>query len=465
MVLQTNNHKMRKIFFLAIPLACSLMSNAQAPELSSWIQNTSGLTGSHYELGTFTPFIDDDLANVQLVEYSDQNVYIHCTGVPAYPTGPFLDGNPAKTAAMEYLFRIPRMPEQNTGTLLEPGLGHIGVWINGVPMYNYADAMSYNGMDIWHRNAVVFENSGFDCSKGHPAPVMGGPGPEVDGKYHHHQNPSVFSNADMPLSDVCDSYPADGLYTPVESIHSPLLGYAFDGYPVYGAYAYSNTDGSGGIRRMESGWAARSITDRTTLPDGTTLSVDEYGPEVGDLYPIGSYKEDFEYTGAGDLDIHNGRFALTPEYPDGTYAYYTTMDEDGNSAFPYVVGETYYGIVAEDNFGMGPVLTSVVIDETTTVYSGADGIESNDVFLGLNAFPNPTSSYVDIQLNHVIQAEAKIDIFDMNGRLVSNSQIVAGSLTARLFVDDWPEGIYIMHLQSNAHQTTIKLLVQRSGSF
>ena len=29
-----------------------------------------------------------------------------------------------------------------------------------------------------------------------------------------------------------------------------------------------------------------------------------------------------EFTNAGDLDEHNGRYGRTPEYPNGTYAYF-----------------------------------------------------------------------------------------------------------------------------------------------
>ena len=53
--------------------------------------------------------------------------------------------------------------------------------------------------------------------------------------------------------------------------------------------------------------------------------------------------EDYEYIeGTGDLDSHNGRFAITPEYQDGTYAYFLTVDETNvdNTKFPYIMGLT-----------------------------------------------------------------------------------------------------------------------------
>jgi hypothetical protein len=124
--------------------------------------------------------------------------------------------------------------------------------------------------------------------------------------------------------------------------HSPLLGFAFDGFPVYGAYGFANANGSGGVRRIVSGYQLRSITTRTTLPNGTQLPPNQYGPAVSTQYPLGYYLEDFEYvTGLGDLDTYNGRVAVTPEYPAGTYCYWTTMDAAGNTAYPYVVGPSY----------------------------------------------------------------------------------------------------------------------------
>ena len=68
--------------------------HAQGPEVTSWILN-QGETGSYYVQGNSTPIVTTTLANVQLVQYADDNVYINATGIPAYATAPFLDGNPS----------------------------------------------------------------------------------------------------------------------------------------------------------------------------------------------------------------------------------------------------------------------------------------------------------------------------------------------------------------------------------
>ena len=59
---------------------------------------------------------------------------------------------------------------------------------------------------------------------------------------------------------------------------------------------------------------------------------------------MGTYIEDFEYVeGLGDLDKYNGRFCVTPEYPEGVYAYFCTLDgTTGNPKFPYFIGPDFY---------------------------------------------------------------------------------------------------------------------------
>ena len=171
----------------------------------------------------------------------------------------------------------------------------------------------------WNRDAIPAEMDGFDCSKGHPAM----------GAYHHHQNPSAFKLDLSVLSSICNLYDADGLYVIDSTQHSPILGFAYDGYPIYGAYGYKNTDGTGGITRIKSSYQLKNMTSRVN------------GPPVNNTYFLGYFKEDYEYISNNNsdyLDDHNGRFCVTPDYPNGTYAYFCTVDENWNSAYPYAVG-------------------------------------------------------------------------------------------------------------------------------
>ena len=112
--------------------------------------------------------------------------------------------------------------------------------------------------------------------------------------------------------------------------HSPIVGWAYDGSPIYGPYAYENTDGSGTIVRMRSGYSKTKVSPTTFL----------------------ECVEDYQFTNTGTLDENNGRFAVTPEYPRGVYAYYCTIDENNTPVFPYVIGDTYNYIPDPLNFDL-----------------------------------------------------------------------------------------------------------------
>ena len=54
------------------------------------------------------------------------------------------------------------------------------------------------------------------------------------------------------------------------------------------------------------------------------------GLQLVPLYFLGYFREDYVFTTNADetyLDEHNGRFCITPEYPNGTYAYFCTVDD------------------------------------------------------------------------------------------------------------------------------------------
>ncbi len=296
-------------------LACATCVSAQSitPTVTAWTRNTGSQTG----YGGIT-------ANVTLVRYSANFVYPSSSGVPSYAIGPW-PGNPNTPANQNWVFKITQNPVVAATPASTP-LGVMAVLINGVPAFNPLDAMSYNNLNIWHRNAMYWEAASFDTCKGHPAP---------GGVYHPHQFPPCVSAT-------------DALH------HSPIIGFAFDGFPIYGPYAYANADGSGGVARMRTGYRTRAITQRTTLANGTQLPPAQYGPAVNATYPIGCFVEDYEYVrGLGELDSFNTRFAVTPEYPEGQWCYFATVSAAGATEYPYLVGPRYKGTLVAGNTGPG----------------------------------------------------------------------------------------------------------------
>lgn len=443
---------MKKLFLFLFFANISTFAQTN-PAITSWLRNFTGITGRHYISGNSTAIVDAVAANVQTVQYNTTDVYVSATGIPAYITGPFLDGNPSLATAQNKIFKFPLTPTQNTGTLTATTGGNIGVFKNGVALFDYRDGVSYKlstganaggplggtGDGVWNRDAVLAERGGFDCSKAHPAM----------GNYHHHQNPSAFNLDTSVLSTICSTYPSDGLYVINPTQHSPLLGFAYDGFPIYGAYGYANTNGTGGITRMKSGFSLRNITTRTHLYTGTDVTD---GPAVSVTYPLGLYREDYEFisnSGQDYLDIHNGRFCITPEYPAGIYCYFTTVDANHNSAYPYVVGPTFYG--------------NKVVTTVTTVPGGTTTLSSNsfqNFDFKVTIAPNPASEFIAIQ-TQMAENDLKVELINELGQIVKESKILQGSTLSVIETDSIYNGIYFIRISSENQSKSFKVIIDK----
>ena len=127
--------------------------------------------------------------------------------------------------------------------------------------------------------------------------------------------------------------------------HSPIIGWAYDGNPIYGPYGYSTRSG-GVVVRMKSGYIDESLIVSNRPPN----------------FPSGYFVEDYKHYRVEDetvLDENNGRYCITPEFPNGVYAYFATIsdltDSDGvfksykRPVFPYLIGHNYYSIPSDFN--------------------------------------------------------------------------------------------------------------------
>ena len=312
---------------------------------------------------------------VQEILSSANWIYVRSTGLGGEVMGPWLNGYfPNLPTDQHYIFAIPRHPAAQSGGRFNP-LGEIGMTVDGVRLFDASDAFSYSHQDgrdadpragigqgdrIWNRDAYVNEAKTFDASYGHQ---------QNWGRYHYHAEPIALR---YQLGDHVDFDSATKAYRESGSApakHSPILGWMHDGYPIYGPYGYANpTNPASGIRRMVSGFTLRNgengaddltQSGRDHLPEwearehhcSAALQPFETGPGVSQWYPLGHYLEDYAYLGdCGkvqgrdfDLDELNGRWCVTPEYPNGTYAYFTTIDANGNPVYPYNMGRRYYG--------------------------------------------------------------------------------------------------------------------------
>ena len=129
----------------------------------------------------------------------------------------------------------------------------------------------------------------------------------------------------------------DGIEKVANENHSPIIGWAYDGHPIYGPFGYATKSG-GTIVQLKSGYSLDIKSNRPPLSS----------------FPEGFFVEDYTWINSTDetvLDENNGRFCVTPEYPNGTYAYFATFDStpasDGvfknfkTPVFPYLIGKYF----------------------------------------------------------------------------------------------------------------------------
>jgi len=361
-----------KLLLTFLALCSTLFAD---PQLNTWFTKDTAKYARIYEtkekevaLETVTTWnrgagVQASPTYVGVHEISSSNdwVYIRTTGLASHIMGPWylnaaktnlFPNYPANSAVIYRIPRTPVVPVDKTPT----GGGAIGYYVNGVAMFNSLDTLSYSnsnaadnqpngafvGDKVWNRDAYVNEKVTFDSANAHQA----------GSNYHYHAGSPGLRHQ---LGDSVDYDATTNTYTenPGSPIsHSPIVGWAADGYPVYGPYGYTDPQDIGStVKRMTSSYGKRAITQRTTLPQwaadvynrSTTLLATEYGPAVSATYILGHYVEDYEFLGNGDLDLYNGRLCKTPEYPTGTYAYFLTIEADGTPVFPYSVGNEYYG--------------------------------------------------------------------------------------------------------------------------
>ena len=162
----------------------------------------------------------------------------------------------------------------------------MGIAINGV-MIEPATAEIYKQAQDWRYEALSGAVPlGIDTNYAHVQP---------GGLYHYHGLPTELMKS-LGVN---------------ESKHSPLIGWAADGFPIYALFGYKNAqNSSGGIQRESSGYRISGQRPGGDLPSGT---------------PDGTFSQDYKYvTGAGTLDECNGKITVTPDFPNGTYAYFIT---------------------------------------------------------------------------------------------------------------------------------------------
>lgn len=241
------------------------------------------------------------------------------------------NGGGACADAQSSTVNIPANPVDATAGCYT-GVGATGYWVNGVPIFNWTDTFSVDDEGDWSYYAVPYRSRGMDICLGH-----GGGG---FNNYHHH------SYNECIRQEVGDEGTG----------HSPIYGYAGDGYPIHGPYHaagelaqscwfvrdYSADPDTGG--GCADGKRSCHLVDEHDLSQGTTTDGVTQGPEFTQLVGVdyadvpaeaGFYREDFFYsascTAQGDkyMDRYNGH-----EHDGLGYHYHTTVDDNMLPTYP-----------------------------------------------------------------------------------------------------------------------------------
>ena len=211
------------------------------------------------------------------------------------------------------------------------GRAPVGLWITGAPLFNWGDGGTYRSEGTWHNVAPgAVADDGFSCA-----------GPAAD-ESAPHVYPECLA---LHLGD--DS-----------GRHSPIYGFAADGYPVHGPWADLEllARSSWRLRDYDTVGSATGCAEagrRTCLladpldPAAGTVPAPAPGPTTAEV-PAGAFFEDYWFDiGLDDgaphaLDAFNGH-----AHDDLGYHYHITRIQNGDGSFtdvfPYILGPWFRG--------------------------------------------------------------------------------------------------------------------------
>jgi len=260
---------------------------------------------------------------------NETHIQISANGLPNHD----LESGPGCCTSEQGLeWTIPLVPNNQTGCdpsastegcTMAPERDAVAFAVNGVPIFGPEDGPGGDAV-AGHEGAYEEDRQHIwlGICHGHS-----GPG----GGYHYHADANcVHWHPDEEENQSWSEYSIESSRTVTE--HSPIVGFAFDGYPIYGFIGW---DDEGGLTEMKSSYR---------LKEGET-----------------GYNgiDDYEYVpGLGDLDSCNGEYGPTPDYPEGIYHYHTTWENgEGGIGFPYFIncyrGEVSLGGDGNEGGGEG----------------------------------------------------------------------------------------------------------------
>lgn len=159
--------------------------------------------------------------------------------------------------------------------------------------------------------------------------------------------------------------------------------------------------------------------------------------------------------------VRNCRFDVSVDGVNWSYwGNFEVAQATGSSEYTGDIGPYFDGVVArfllmsiESNWGgddcSGFAEIRVDREEADVSVEELAGLE-------ISAFPNPASQQLTIR--HYAGGSARLQIFQSDGSLFLDQRMQAN--TEQLNVQDWPAGLYIVHISSGDQQGTVRVVVQ-----
>ena len=269
--------------------------------------------------------------------------------------------------SQQYIVRVGQNTQASTLVDINVGSSN-GFLVNGSPIYS--PSVGNQIADPPSQGATTFTApSGFNWNIGNTAvgdtfDIDSAGGFAVSGNLYQYSLPNFLKSGNWSTVFATNSYYSGSNFNSDNSRHadghSKIIGIAADGYPIYGPFGYTTFDDNlSGVSRQTSSY--RTKLNDNHRPAGskyTDTIVSSVDPTYTITLSAGIFIEDYEYVnGLGTLDQFNGRYCVTPEYPDGTYAYFATFDNDdislANATYPYFIGTQF----KETPFTLGSTVT------------------------------------------------------------------------------------------------------------
>ena len=308
----------------------------------------------------------------------------YTNNIPTHTYGPFGGGNTIASQEFEYnMCLYPSLSTNSTPLSLQTstqgcaGGVVFGVSEKGINYSPYARLFWVNPETQEENTDFEIEASftlNMDLNGGHVNTVQ---------RYHYHEIPTEYFAENPNI-------------TP--NNHSPILGYAADGFPIYYKNVYTNPlDANSGIVDLSSSYSLKSGSrsgDGLSSPDG------QYD---------GMYIQDYEYVeGLSELDECGGRYGLTPDYPNGTY-YYVLTDNWPN------IPRCLKGAYIDNSFKIGPNCP----DSEASLNCSQEELSDADV--GLFKFEN--QNFLIFNMNRKTQKKLhKISVLSIEGEVLYESE-------------------------------------------